>query len=144
MKTRTQSVLAATVTALVASLGGTAYAQDDMTTKTRAEVRADLAQARAQGLLTSGELGPVQQLEPSTRTRAEVIADLHASKADGSYALLNSTRPTYPFAASVKSRAEVREDLRDAQASGQVLDNDAESYFPELAHRVGQRYGRSS
>jgi hypothetical protein len=144
MKTRTRSVLAATATALAATLGGTAYAQDEAPARTRAAVQAELAQARAQGLLTSGELGPVQVLEPSTRTRADVIAQLHASKADGSYAAMNSTRPTYPFAASVRSRAEVREDLRDAQASGQVLDNDAESYFPELAHRVAQRYGRAS
>lgn len=72
--------LVVAVTVLAAT--GAAFAEarpvntPSVSTKTRAEVRAELDQARAQGLLTQGrERHPVFALVKSTRSREEVRAE---------------------------------------------------------------------
>ncbi|GIZ50070.1 DUF4148 domain-containing protein [Noviherbaspirillum aridicola] len=64
---------------------------DFKSTKTRAEVMAELRQAQADG---SYALARQEVVDPAasftgTRTRAEVIAELEQSKADGTYAVLH-------------------------------------------------------
>jgi len=51
-----------------------------VSTKTRAEVIAELQQARAQGLLQSNDEYPVEQNFKSTKTRAQVIDELKVAQ----------------------------------------------------------------
>jgi hypothetical protein len=117
---KTKTLIAAATTAVLATFGGAALAQ---TTVER------------------GEVGFVFADPAPTKTRAEVTADLRAAKTNGDYARLNATRPTFAFAPSVKSRDEVRADVRDAAAHGELLDNDAATYFE--VRRVASRNGRA-
>ncbi|RZI40078.1 DUF4148 domain-containing protein [Herbaspirillum sp. HC18] len=79
------------IAALTATFGGGAFANDQWlgnrgdnwlehvsSTKTRAEVRAELEQARAQGMLIGGQEPnyPAQPAFKSTRTREEVRAEV--------------------------------------------------------------------
>lgn len=57
-------------------------------TLSRAEVRAELARAKAAGELKVFSSTYVPTVA-TTRTRAEVVAELRQAKADGEYALLN-------------------------------------------------------
>lgn len=101
------------------------FANQTLSTRTRAEVIAELEQARASGqLLVSGELygsfRPAQIV--STRTRGEVLAELDAARRDGTL----QTRNSGPFYGSfqphefvsTKTRAEVRAEVLRAQAAG--------------------------
>ena len=51
-----------------------------VSTKTRAEVIAELQQARAQGLLQSNDHSPEEQNFKSTKTRAQVINELKVAQ----------------------------------------------------------------
>jgi hypothetical protein len=101
MKTRQLIAVAIASSAFVAVGAGSAerYSDDPVavSTKARAEVRAELAQARADGsLMNAGESAYVyESMQPnigargvagsrySTRTRAEVQAELAQARADG-------------------------------------------------------------
>ena len=52
-----------------------------VSTKTRAEVIAELKEARAQGLLANRNNYPIIHSAPSYKTRAEVVAELEAARA---------------------------------------------------------------
>ncbi len=57
--------------------------------KTRAQVLAELAQARADGSIKAVSAGYIEPAK-SVRTRAEVLAEVRNAKANGEYAALNS------------------------------------------------------
>jgi Na+-transporting NADH:ubiquinone oxidoreductase subunit NqrC len=57
--------------------------------KTRAQVQAELVQARADGSIRAGEVDYVQPAK-SVKTRAEVIAELRRAQANGEFAALNA------------------------------------------------------
>jgi hypothetical protein len=71
-------------------------AEQSSSTVTRAQVLAELAQAKANGQLSTGEQDyPVQAAEQSgsTATRAQVLAELAQAKAAG---LLSTGEASYP------------------------------------------------
>lgn len=63
------------------------YGQTDANAPTRAQVIAELAQAKAAGLVTYGEEEyPVQQAATTSgKSRAQVVAELAEAKANGQY-----------------------------------------------------------
>jgi len=63
------------------------YGQVDQNTPTRAQVAADLAQAKAAGLVTFGEADeyPAQVASNSGKSRDQVVAELAQAKANGEY-----------------------------------------------------------
>ena len=63
------------------------YGQADQNTPSRAQVAADLAQAKAAGLVTFGESDeyPVAVASNTGKTRAQVAAELAQAKANGEY-----------------------------------------------------------
>ena len=160
MKTSYSTTLALAISALIA---GQAFAADTGTAdigKTRAQVQAELVQARATGDITApdqlsidytsrtgakmNEIFPARYAAgaavapASTKTRAEVIAEMAEAKRTGnvmaptltsldyagySTAKLNEVFPSrYPAvaAAPAKTRAEVRTELAEAQRTGDM------------------------
>jgi transcription elongation GreA/GreB family factor len=98
---------------------GSALAQEFVTpdagfvsTKTRAEVIAELQQARADGTYAVSEYDyPVVQLTGTPKTRAEVVAEIEKARADGT---LNYNEENYPIVKTTgtpKTREQVREEL---------------------------------
>lgn len=99
--TKSKTFFFATIAALAATFGTSALAQEatpeptkSMSTKSRTQVAAELAQARADGTVRATAPGydfvtPVV----STKTRAEVRAELDAARASGELAQLNSEAP---------------------------------------------------
>jgi hypothetical protein len=92
--------------------------------KTRAQVVAELQQARAQGLLSTGELDYPPAIEQaSTTTRAQVQAELAAAEAAGR---INSGEfANYPVAVatsapSAVTRAEVEAEYTKLASAGQL------------------------
>ncbi|OZI56862.1 DUF4148 domain-containing protein [Bordetella genomosp. 4] len=62
------------------------YGQVDANAPTRAQVMADLAQAKAAGLVTYGEEEyPAQVAVHSDKSRDQVVAELAQAKANGEY-----------------------------------------------------------
>ena len=62
------------------------YGQADQNTPTRAQVVADLAQAKAAGLVTDGEQDyPAPVAFHSDKSRDQVVAELAQAKANGEY-----------------------------------------------------------
>jgi hypothetical protein len=57
--------------------------------KSRAQVQAELAQARADGTIKATSLGYLPRIE-STKTRQQVRAELLAARASGEYAAINA------------------------------------------------------
>lgn len=113
---------------LMLSLAGAALAEapypDDskfVSTKTRAEVIAELAQARANGELPINEATyPDKAIASvaSTKTRAEVIDELKQARANGELPINDASYPDKTIAAapvSTKTRAQVVEELKQYQ-----------------------------
>ena len=111
--------LTAAFVATTAAIAGSAFADARypvdapfVSTKTRAEVVAELTQAGDQGRLNySHTLYPNTPVVASTKTRAEVIAELTQA---GDQGRLNYSHASYPetsAVASTKTRAQVRADL---------------------------------
>jgi Domain of unknown function (DUF4148) len=99
--TKSKTFFFATLTALAATFGTSAMAQEAtpeapkaMSTKTRAQVGQELAQARLDGTINATALG-YDFVKPvaSMKTRAEVRAELDAARASGEFADLNSPAP---------------------------------------------------
>ena len=154
MKTSYSTAIALAISALIA---GQAFAADADTGKTRAQVQAELVQARASGNITApdqlsidytGRTGAkMNEVFPgryaavapvSTKTRADVMAEMAEAKRTGNVmassqvaidfgsttaAKLNEIFPSrYPAVASApaKTRAEVRTELAEAQRTGDI------------------------
>ncbi|MCI3206062.1 hypothetical protein DBA20_13965 [Pandoraea capi] len=89
---------------------------------TRAAVLADLAQARANGLIPQGDADyPVYVASGASKTRVEVKTELAQARAEG---LLAENDTDYPVAAVAQSsnvsRADVKQELARARAAGQL------------------------
>jgi uncharacterized protein YdbL (DUF1318 family) len=100
--TKSKTLFLATLTALAATFGTSALAQEAtpepstkaVSTKSRTQVAAELAQARADGTISATAPG-YDFVKPmaSTKTRAEVRAELDAARASGEFADLNGEAP---------------------------------------------------
>ncbi|HYD63586.1 MAG TPA: DUF4148 domain-containing protein [Noviherbaspirillum sp.] len=98
---------------------GSVYAQEYVapdenfvSTRTRAEVIAEIDQARADGTLhVSDTEYPVVMQSGMPKTRAEVVAEIERARADGTLYTNDATYPVLPVAAETKSRDEVRAEL---------------------------------
>jgi hypothetical protein len=89
-----------------------------VSTKSRAEVIAELAEARRRGELFSGEDYPGPVTTPSTKTRAEVIAELREAQRRGEiYSGDDYPGPQTPKASAPKTRAAVLAELKLYRAS---------------------------
>lgn len=111
------------VSVLFAALAFTAFgaqAADHGTTKSRAEVVAELAQAKATGQYTfSEEAYPAPLPQRTELSRAQVESELAQSKADGEYTFGTlDYPPTFDRVGSNKSRDQVRAELAEAKATG--------------------------
>ena len=83
-----------------------------VTSKTRAQVVAELIQARANGELSVGDSDyPYQPKFVSTKTRAQVLAELAQARARGEMNVGDSDYPYQPAFVSTKSRAQVQAEL---------------------------------
>lgn len=82
------------------------------TPKTRAQVVAELQQARANGEISVGDADyPYQPKFVSTKTRAEVVAELVRARANGELNVGDADYPRLPVFVSTKTRAQVQAEL---------------------------------
>ncbi|MES2840490.1 MAG: DUF4148 domain-containing protein [Pseudomonadota bacterium] len=157
MKSRL-SVVAIALSTLVA---GHALAADPAAAKTREQVRAELVEAQRNGtLIADGETGQrFNQVSPHlypqatvvAKTRAEVKAELAVAQANGDliadgqtgarfnevfpaqYAANRTAAPAVEVVAQGKSRAQVRAELAEAQANGDLIaDGETGARFKDL------------
>lgn len=116
------------VTATLIAAAGSALAEGRypaeapfVSTKTRAEVIAELTQAGDQARVNyANSLHPAAQATPSTKTRAEVAAELTQSGDQARVNYANSLNPAPQAVASAKTRDQVRAELEVAYASGEL------------------------
>jgi predicted RNase H-like HicB family nuclease len=84
--------------------------------KTRAQVIAELKQARAEGMLSTGDYDyPKQRPFVSTKTRADVVAELKQAQAQGLANVSDADYPKLPQVASTKTRAQVQSELAQSR-----------------------------
>lgn len=127
MKTLTTAIL------LSLGLSAGAYAADIQSPLTRAQVQEALAQAKASGAYSFGELDyPAVQAQASHVTRAQVQQELDQARAAG---LVTYGEEQYPPQAAVGhdshlTRGEVRAELAQAKASGEYSFGDLD-YPPQ-------------
>lgn len=126
---KTSNILASTVIALASVAASSAFAQTQTYEKaqadggpvSRSQVLSELAQARAQGFVTTTtneRANPVAVDSGASKSRAEVRSELAQAEASGT--LDNpSERLTFVFddAISTKSRADVRAEVIQAKSS---------------------------
>ncbi len=108
--------------ALAAAFSTSAFAATDVPTpNTRAEVVAELQQARAHGDVQRGELTRFKAPSGPSLSRAEVLTDLRDARAAHQ---LPQTTLDYPPKAvgetTVPSRAQVVQELQAARANGEL------------------------
>lgn len=96
---------------------GAAYAADS-SSPTRAQVIAEMQQAKAAGLISSGEQAyPVAISTASTKDRAQVQQELSAAIAAGQVSIGEQAYPLTAGTNSTKTRAEVKAELFDYASS---------------------------
>lgn len=83
------ALLSAGVQAQEATADDINFASAAVSQKTRAQVQAELAQARADGSIKAVSAGYIEPAK-SVKSRAEVVAELRRAQANGEYAALNS------------------------------------------------------
>ncbi|WP_151635943.1 DUF4148 domain-containing protein [Noviherbaspirillum aerium] len=97
------------------------YAQPDagfVSTKSRAEVYSELAQARAGGTLRVAEHAyPIIAVE-LTKSRGDVAAELAQARHDGSLRQADHEYPVIQASGTPRTREEVRAELASAISSG--------------------------
>jgi len=94
--------------------------------KTRAEVQAEVVQARAAGLLdTNDATFPVIPAVASTLTRAQVQAQVVQARAAGQLDTSDAAYPVIASSGAAASRADVRAQVLQARAAGQLDLNEA-------------------
>jgi len=120
-------LFAATVAlAITSSLSSFAQAADNTTPLTRAEVKAEVQRAIADGTLPVTEyglsFGARDTAIPSTKTRSQVLGELQAAQRTAGYrAVLASDYNVYPTEqnrASTVTRAQVKAEVAQAMADG--------------------------
>jgi len=109
--------------AALMTAAGFALADGDVT---RAQVQAELVQARAAGLLdTNDATFPVIPAVASTLTRAQVQAQVVQARAAGQLDISDATYPVIASSGAAASRADVRAQVLQARAAGQLDLNEA-------------------
>jgi len=112
--------VATTLIISAAMFAGAAQAEQT-TTVTRAQVVAELQQARESGQLTSGELNyPPAIVSSESKSRDQVLAELAAARAAGELSQGELDYPPVAAAESTKTRAQVVNELHEYLASGNV------------------------
>ncbi|MDP3824186.1 MAG: DUF4148 domain-containing protein [Burkholderiales bacterium] len=129
------------VSALATFASTTVLADEINAPLTRAQVNAELDQARADGTLlrTEYDFNRADQSVRSVRTRADVVAEFAAARAQPVTVDHNSSLDANPFgadvyAASTRTRAEVKAETLEAIALGTIPRNDYE-YNQNIATR---------
>ena len=116
------------VSALIVSvsvIAGTAYAGDSSTI-TRAQVIAEMQQARAAGLISEGELDyPPEIITQHEKSAAQVKAELAAAIAAGQLSTGELDYPPVVASGESKSRAQVKAELREYLSAGVARHIDA-------------------
>lgn len=127
MKAKTLIAAVSLLTAAGSVLADNIYPYVDhsnfVSTKTRAEVVAELNQAAAKGQVARNSEFVEHTNVASTKTRAEVRAELESDYADGYYA--NNRSPEFvehTNVASSKTREQVRSEAIQAAKSKQIKD----------------------
>ncbi|EJO29066.1 DUF4148 domain-containing protein [Achromobacter marplatensis] len=104
-----------TLALCLALTGGAAHAEG----KTREQVRAELMEAKAAGLVTYGEQQyPVDLPATSTKTASQVREELAAARAAGMVTFGELDYPPNVPASTDKSREAVQAEMREARARG--------------------------
>lgn len=121
------------VSALATFASSTVLADEINPPLTRAQVTAQLEQARADGTLqrTEQDFYNADRAARSVRSRAEVVAELEVAKANPVRVDHNSSLDANPFgadwyAASTLTRSQVKAETREAIALGTIPRNDYE------------------
>lgn len=128
-----------TVGVLCMAAGSVAFANDKASdvladycqhAKTRAQVVAELNEARAQGLLSYSEADfPNMPKFISTKTRAQVVAELNEARTQGLLNYSEADFPRIPESVSTTTRAQVIAKTNEARAQG--LLSYSEANFPK-------------
>ena len=117
-----------TLTLCLALASGAAHAEG----KTREQVRAELMEAKAAGLVTYGEQQyPVDLPATSTKTASQVREELAAARAAG---MVTSGELDYPPdvpASTDKTREAVRAEMREARVRGEMKSGELD--YPPIA-----------
>jgi hypothetical protein len=114
-----KTLIASALLASFAFVSAGAQAADVGQDKSRAEVVSELAQAKADGQYTFGNLEyPAPIAQNREESRQQVQAELSAAKADGEVTFGNLSYPPEASANTNASRAEVQAELKDAKADG--------------------------
>jgi len=103
----------------VLAANGAAFAQEFVepgvnfvSTRTRAEVIAELKQAQADGTYQVLDTDyPIIKQTGTPKSRAEVLAELKQAQSDGTYYVSDLNYPALPAAGTPRTRAEVRAEL---------------------------------
>ena len=124
----------ATGTAAYAQEGTRDFQQPGAATRTRAEVKAELAQARAAGQLDSrGEAygGFPREQTASTQTRSQVKAELNAARRAGELQTHNESYGSFRFGEiqSPRTREQVSRETAAAVAQGARLSHGEKNRF---------------
>jgi len=129
------------VSALATFASSTVLADEINAPLTRAQVSAELDQARANGTLqrTEYDFNNADRTARSVRSRASVVAELGATRTNAVRVDHNSSLDANPFgadwyAASTVTRAQVKAETREAIALGTIPRNDYE-YGQNIAAR---------
>lgn len=112
------------------AVAGSVFAQEYVqpgagfvSTKSRAEVKAELLQARASGSLQISESAyPAIPSATSNKSRREVQAELAQARETGALRVLDDEYPVVQISGTSKSREQVREELARAIANGEVVE----------------------
>lgn len=111
------------------AVAGSVFAQEYVqpsagfvSTKSRAEVLAEVQQARESGSLQIGESAyPAIPLATSGKSRGEVVAELAQARETGALRTLDHEYPVVQISGTPKSREQVRAELASAIANGEVV-----------------------
>lgn len=136
MKTITLIAIAATM--LAASLGASAQTSIDSQSTTgetrRAEVRAELLEALAQGTVSRGEFSYVAPTVGQPKSRDEVRADLAAARANQELARGEFAYLAEPPVGQPKTREQVLAELAAARANHELARGEF-AYLPRPQER---------
>lgn len=145
----TAAVALAGVTSSAFAIEGTQEFRDTaaLSTKSRADVVAELRAAQRDGTAASYDEASPAPVAQSTVSRGEVVAALRAAQRDGTLDQYNEASPE-PVAQSTMTRAQVLAELREAQRLGVVPYGDprarAETAADAQAIRVAGEQARAA
>lgn len=123
----TAAILAVTAPVFAGNVNYAVADKDFVSTKTRAEVVAELKVAQANGTIFHGDAYPqLPVVATSTRSRAEVLAELKVAQANGTIFHGDFYPPLPVTMTSTRTRAEVRLEAAEAARTNR---NVSDTYF---------------